>query len=95
MHDANATEQKSMSSQEIVTTVTHHIRSIVTDKEVPLEPQTTLITNGLIDSLALIDLISALEKEFSISFLPEEMIPDHFDSISAISNLIHQKRGRS
>jgi acyl carrier protein len=75
--------------------ITEYVQSMLTDKSIKIEPTSTLITNGLIDSLSLIDLISALEKEFSISFSNDEMIPDNFDSISAISHLVQSKKGHS
>lgn len=77
------------------TKITNYVQSALTDKSVKIEPTSTLITNGLIDSLALIDLISALEKEFNIAFSTEEMIPDNFDSIAAITALIQKKTGNS
>lgn len=83
------------STPEITPKVTEYVQSMLTDKSVKLEPTSVLITNGLIDSLALIDLISALEKEFGIAFSTEEMIPDNFDSITAISHLVSKKKGQA
>lgn len=81
--------------EQIIPKVEAHVRSMLTDKSTTLSHTTTLITNGLIDSLALIDLISALEKEFNITFSNEDMIPDNFDSVQAISLLVQTKKGHS
>ena len=60
-----------------------------------VQEQTLLISSGLLDSLALIDLITALEREFLIKFTNDELLPDNFDSASAILRLISGKLGAS
>jgi acyl carrier protein len=40
------------------------------------------------DSLALIDLIVALENTFSVSFPLDQVLPEHFASLEAIAKLV-------
>lgn len=63
------------------------IRSIiqqVAKKPVGLEPDESLFDSGLLDSFALPDVVSALEKEFSVSIPDSDLNPRKFDSIERI-----------
>ena len=71
--------------------VFEHVRRMLPKPAPVIKADSTLITNGLIDSLALLDLISALEDEFSLKFSNDEMIPENFDSVAAIARLVEAK----
>jgi acyl carrier protein len=62
--------------------------------DVPSE-QADLIESGLIDSLALVELLVAIEREFGVSFELEELEPDNFRSVSRIAELISTVGGRA
>lgn len=47
-----------------------------------------LITDKLIDSVDLVTIISDLEDEYEINIGMEKIIPENFDSASAIYNLV-------
>ena len=51
----------------------------------------SLLLNGVIDSLKMIELTSYIEKSFKIKIEDEELMPDNFDSINAITNFITSK----
>lgn len=51
----------------------------------------SLIESGIVDSFGIMSLISFLEDEFSIKILADELIPDNFDSIKAITMLVDSK----
>ena len=59
-----------------------------------LAEEDSLLDAGLIDSVSMIELISHLEKEFEIRVDEDDMIPENFDSISAISRYVDSKKGR-
>ena len=46
---------------------------------------TTLIDDGLLSSLDIIQLIGALNDEFDISIPATEIIPDNFNSVDAMA----------
>ena len=52
--------------------------------------QTALIDDELIDSFDLVAIISDLSDEFDIEITVDEMIPENFNSIEAIENLIQR-----
>ena len=49
---------------------------------------TTLIDDGLLSSLDIIQLIGALNDEFDISIPATEIIPDNFNSVDAIAAMV-------
>jgi acyl carrier protein len=51
-----------------------------------------LIENGVIDSLGLFALLGFIEKEFGVRLAGEELSPDNFGTIGAITSLIERKR---
>ena len=44
----------------------------------------SLLDAGVIDSLAMVDLISHLERQFDVVIDEDDMTPENFDSVSAI-----------
>jgi acyl carrier protein len=65
---------------------------ILYDKEkVALEDSTLLIDSGTIDSLGIMKLLAFLEETYSIKMNEDELIPENFESIKAISLLVEKK----
>jgi acyl carrier protein len=61
--------------------------------EVPSD-ETDLIEAGYIDSLALVELLFALEREFSVSVPLDELEIDDFRNLQSISELVAAANGR-
>ncbi len=53
-----------------------------------LPDSASLIETGIIDSLSIQVLIAYLEKKFSIRITDDEIVPENFESIEAIGNLV-------
>jgi len=51
----------------------------------------SLLELGIIDSAGIFELVSFLEKEFDVSIADEDIIPDNFENISSLANLIKSK----
>lgn len=62
------------------------------DPEVDYESCTTLIDDHYIDSLSLISLIADLEEEYDISIPTVEIVPDNFNSVIQIMDMIMRLR---
>ena len=60
-------------------------------RETPLQDEDQLIESGIIDSLGIMTLLVFLEEKFSLQISGEELIPENFGSIAAISNLIDRQ----
>jgi len=55
-------------------------------------PDESLIDSGVLDSLALVRLISFLEERFGVTVRDDEVIPENFQTIQAIEAYIGGKR---
>jgi acyl carrier protein len=51
-----------------------------------------LVESGIIDSLGVMTLLSFLDEKFSIQVLGEELIPENFESVSAITALVDRHK---
>ncbi len=49
---------------------------------------TTLIDERYLDSLAIISLVAEIEEEFDVQIPTVEIVPENFNSVEAIWNLI-------
>jgi acyl carrier protein len=63
------------------------------DRRSKIDPNKSLITSGIIDSLGLLRLISYLEDQFSISIKDIEMVPENFETINKIETFVISKVG--
>jgi len=63
------------------------IRSI-SRQEVNLAPDQSLFESGLVDSFALPEMVSALEREFSIAIPDSDLIPRRFETLERIESYI-------
>lgn len=59
----------------------------------PYPDDTSFLETGVVDSMGIMELVMFVEEEFQISIKDEEVIPDHFDSVSKISAYVHKKNG--
>ena len=51
----------------------------------------SLTQKGVLDSVAMVDLITHLESSYGISVADSEMMPENFDSLNAICSLVERK----
>lgn len=63
----------------------------VSKKNTTPDPDESLFDSGLLDSFALPDVLSALEKAFSIKIPDSDLNPRKFDSISRIESYIESR----
>ncbi len=55
----------------------------------------SLLGNNVVDSVAMVNLVTALEARFGIMIDDAELTPEHFDSVDAIVRLVSRKAGAS
>jgi acyl carrier protein len=60
----------------------------VAGKPAPEDEQESLFESGLLDSFALPDLVSAIEKEFGVKIPDSDLNPRKFDSISRMDEYL-------
>ena len=56
-------------------------------------PDTDLIDGGLLDSLALVELLFAMEREFNVTIPLEELDIDRFRTVNSIADFVEQSGG--
>ena len=69
-------------------------RVLATDDPAALTDETALVTGGILDSIATLQLVVFLEDEFGVSLEAHEVSVDNFDSIAAIVGLVGAKLNR-
>ena len=52
-----------------------------------------LIEQGIIDSFGIMALLGFLEEKFSVQIQSEELMPEYFESIATIADLVSRKAG--
>ena len=57
-----------------------------------VEPDQSLLATNLLDSLAIVKLLTFIEATFDVQISDDEFDPDHFESLRTISALIEAKR---
>ena len=50
-----------------------------------------LLERGVVDSLGILKLVLFLEEDLDVEIEDEDLIPDHFESIAAIAQLVAAK----
>ncbi len=54
---------------------------------------TLLVTNGIVDSTGMLEVIAFLEEQFGIQVVDEETTPENLDSIDRMAAFIARKQG--
>lgn len=57
-----------------------------------LDPGMDLLASGVIDSFGLIGLIAALEREFEIDIVDEDVVPGNFQTLADLAAFVETKR---
>ena len=63
-------------------------------RKIGIERDTALLEKGILDSLGILDVVSFLESEFSILISDEDLLPEHFQTLSALSAFVLNKNGK-
>ena len=63
----------------------------VTEKKVSGDEEESLFESGLLDSFALPDLVSGLEKEFGIQIPDSDLNPRKFESVARITDYVESR----
>ncbi len=61
----------------------------------PYADETSLLEEGIIDSMNVLELVAFVEEKFRVSVNDREIIPDNFDSVAKLSAYVGRKVGVS
>jgi len=56
---------------------------------------TGLLEKGILDSLGILDVVTFLETEFSMAVSDDELVPENFQTLGALSAFVLKKTGKS
>lgn len=69
------------------------VNEVFYDKDLKsLGPEDSLVDRGLLDSLAILKTVTFCEETFGITIPDGDVLPDHFESVRAIANLVERHR---
>ena len=58
--------------------------------DVDFDENTELIKNKIFDSLGMISLVAELSDEFDVEITAEEIVPENFETVKSIYNMINR-----
>ena len=58
--------------------------------QIDFESSDELVDDGILDSMTLVGIISALSMEFGVMLPYEEIVPENFNSLDAMAELIER-----
>jgi len=72
------------------------VRSFLIEQEYVKEGQTvegsaSLLEQGIIDSVGMLNLVSLLEETYEIQIDDDDLMPENFDSLVAIENYVKSR----
>lgn len=67
--------------------------STLTQREIQIGDDDSLLATKLLDSLKVIELIVFLESHFNLEFDSDDLTPDNLDTINALIGLLESKGG--
>lgn len=65
---------------------------ILGDSSTKIDPDESLISSGVLDSLALLRVIAFIEEQFGITVEDSEVIPENLETVNDIRSFIEKKQ---
>ena len=63
------------------------------DRIIKVEDNQSLLEEGIIDSLKMVELLSFIEGHYGVVVDDDELIPENFETLNAMVNFLEQKTG--
>lgn len=60
-----------------------------------LDPQTSFLETGIIDSTGVLELVGFLEERYGIGIEDEDLTPENLDSLERIAGFVDRKKARA
>ena len=59
-----------------------------------VDKNTPLLEKGILDSLGILDVVSFLENEFSITISDDDLVPENFQTLHTLASFVLRKNGK-
>jgi methoxymalonate biosynthesis acyl carrier protein len=68
------------------------LQDVLYDRELEdLSPEDSLLETELLDSIAIMQIVAFCEQAFDIDIPEEELMPDHFENMRVIAQLVERR----
>ena len=64
---------------------------MMSDKNTRVDPDASLLSSGVVDSLSLLRLISFIEERFGVTVADGEVVPENFETINIMKSFVTAK----
>ena len=64
---------------------------LFTDDQTQLQDEASFLEEGIVDSTGVLELVMFVEETFAVSVEDEEIVPENFDSVTALVYYVQQK----
>lgn len=81
-----------MTSEDISNKIRQYLKELLGDKAEGVEDTSPLISSGVLDSIAALQLVTFLEDTFDIKITAREVGIDYMETIEDITNLVVKKQ---
>ena len=61
--------------------------------DIDFEKEKALVTDRLLESFDIINLVSEINDEFDVKIKPADLVPENFDSVEAMWEMIERLQG--
>ena len=62
------------------------------DRKAPIDDKTSLIEEGILDSMGLMQIVAFLEERAGVRVPDDEVSPDNFETLPAIESMVERLR---
>ena len=83
-------ERPKLSTQEVEDRVMAFIQRELLSPEVTLQTNDELLTDGLLDSMAVLRLAAFIEEEFQFKMQPADFVIENFQTIAVLSDYVRR-----
>jgi acyl carrier protein len=59
----------------------------------PYADDASFLDEGIIDSMNVLELVAFVEEKFGITVQDQDIVPDHFDSVSKLAAYVRRRMG--
>ena len=80
-----------MNNKEIKNIIRLSMQKLINDKSIKLTDESKLISDQIIDSLGVIEIVNILESKFNIVIDQSELVVENLDSIEFMTDYISTK----
>ena len=67
------------------------VQNFLLGEKLSITPTTSLLSEGILDSTGVLELVTFLEEEFGIQVGDTEMVPENLDSIANLTAFVQRK----